>query len=417
MLKNITRASSLSLLVTFQIAVTSAFSANSSYTQITQDMFEKFGTNFASLEHRNLGDAVVLHLPDANPSSQPIKLTLPNGVSLSYGEIVMYGGDLFGAPGNPISICSDSNKLRCFKWQFEALANKGTVTSTACSNPVNQVKAIQHYMAQLEMELTNSRQNGISDGIFYDNNDVEISKQMNILTCGGSSITGFIPYGTYIQLAQVNFDHFAPDSLIAYKTGHRYALETALQGFKKRSNGLETEANQLLELAYAQNAFANHYLTDSFSAGHMRTPRKAIARQILLPAALNLLIANLMHNEDNRNGLNVVNAEGTSWLAYGDGYLYKPEAQLQREVMQNAMQRSADGVYNTFITGKIPETYPEMRLFPDYSKIEQLNQTSPLFKVEDGVLLKRVDNTNIYDYHWTKYWSGLITLIQFKMPK
>jgi len=120
-----------------------------------------------------------------------------------------------------------------------------------------------------------------------------------------------------------------------------------------------------------------------------------------------------MHNEDNRNGLNVVNAEGSSWFAYGDGYLYKPEAQLQKTIMLDAMQRSADAIYSVYLTGAIPGVFSEMALFPDYEKIPQLNDSSPLFKVENGVLLKRVNHDNYHDTNWTRYWSGLYTLIRF----
>lgn len=410
MLKNITRALPLSLLVVTQIYANDA----SLTSQTTNQLMEKYGPGFASLEHRNLGDLVQLHLSTSNSSEGILKLTLPNGIKLSYGEIVMYGADMFGNPDTPVSNCAEKDRASCFKAQFDAIAIKGKQNDKRCSNPINQAVTIGNYMTVIEQELNQSRQNGQNDWDFYNQKDVSISKELNKLTCGGSFISAFIPFGTYIELAQVNYDHFAPDSLIAYKTGHRYALETALKAFTRKKEGKQEEAQKLLELAYAQNAYANHYLTDSFSAGHMRTPRRAIAQKVHLPASLNLLIANLMHNEDNKHGLNVVNAEGTSWIAYGDGYLYKPEAELQRAVLLDAMQRSADGIYNTFITGVIPDIYPEMNLFPDYASIEQLNQTAPLFKVENGVLLKRVKNNDYYDHHWTRYWSGLITLIQFQ---
>lgn len=413
MLKNITRALPLSLIVVLPGYANDAFSNIGFKPETTTQLMEKYGPGFSSLEHKNMGDHVRLHL--SGSQTEIVKLNLPNGLKLSYGEIVMYGGDVFGDPSKPISNCKPEDQASCFKAQFEALGVKGKINNKRCSNPLNQVKTIDKYMSDVEKDLEESRRNGVNDWDFYDKEDVTITKKLNKLTCGGSIISAFIPFGNYIKLAQVNFDHFAPDSLIAYKTGHKYALETAREGFIKKEAGNIQEANRLLELAYAQNAFANHYLTDSFSAGHMRTPRRAIADGVFLPAALNLLIANLMHNEDNRHGLNVVNAEGTSWVAYGDGYLYKPEAELQRIVMLDAMQRSADGVYNTFMTGVIPDKFSEMDLFPDYGKIAELNQTAPLFKVENGVLLKRVKNNDYYDQHWTKYWSGLITLLRFKV--
>ncbi|RUR19663.1 phospholipase [Legionella sp. km535] len=417
MLKNITRALPLSLLVVIPLHANNG--SNNSYLmpKTPVELMEQYGPGFASLEHKNLGDLVRLRLSSSNSSSGSFKLTLPNGLKLSYGEIVMYAGDIFGDPDKTISSCSEKERLSCFQAQFEAMAVKGTLKDKQCSNPINQALNIRNYLIEIEKKLELSRQKGQSDWDFYNKEDVDITRKLNKLTCGGSVISAFIPFGTYIKLAEVNYDHFAPDSLIAYKTGHRFALETALKGFAKKEAGQNEEAQQLLELAYAQNAFANHYLTDSFSAGHMRTPRRAISDKIHLPASLNLLIANLMHNEDNQHGLNVVNAEGTSWTAYGDGNLYKPEAELQRAVLLDAMQRSADGIYSTFSTGTIPDSYPEMSLFPDYNAIEQLNDTAPLFKVENGKLLKRVKNNDYYDHRWTKHWSGFFTLLEFQITQ
>lgn len=414
MLKNITRALSLSLLVTIEL-LSPTLNAEPALTPLTSsEMLDKYGTGFASLEHRNIGDLVTLHMPQSFGSSQLSKLTLANGLELTYGDIVMYGGDMFGDPNHPVSSCAEKDRSTCFTAQFNAMALPvASNKQSSCHNPINQANNIALYMKKVELDLDHSRTQGIEDIEFYNKHDVELTKKLNKFTCGGSIISGYIPFGNYIKLAQTNFDHFAPDSVTAYKAGHKVALETALQGYHETKAGRIEAGHQLLILAYAQNAFANHYLTDSFSAGHMRTPRRDIAKQILLPAVLKLLIANLMHNEDNAHGLNVVNAEGTSWTAYGDGFLFNPEAKEQKEILLDAMQRSADGVFKTFKSGVISAVYPEMAVFPDYSKIEQMNDTAPLFKVENGVLLKRVSNSDHYDHHWTRNWSGLVTLIQF----
>lgn len=416
MLKNITRSLPLSLLVILQLNANNAPSNFQLQPQTTTQMLEQYGPGFTSLEHKNMGDLVKLHLPGKNSSNEIIKLQLPNGIKLSYGEIVMYAADMFGDPKNPISNCSEHERAKCFEAQFMAMAVKGLPEDKSCSNPITQFANMIEYMNQIEEDLAKARIDGIKDWVFYDKNDVKITRKFNRLTCGGSFISEFVPYGTYIKLAEVNYDHFVPDSLIAYKTGHQYALETAQKAFTRNQAGQTDEAKKLLELAYAQNAYANHYLSDSFSAGHMRVPRRAFTKNIIfLPTALKLLLANLMHNEDNRHGLNVVNAEGTSWIAYGDGYLLKPEAETQRVVMLDAMQRSADGIYHTYKTGIIPEAYSEIDLLPNYNLIEQLNDTAPLFKMENGVLLKRVNNEDYYDNHWTIYWSGFLTLLQFRV--
>lgn len=51
---------------------------------------------------------------------------------------------------------------------------------------------------------------------------------------------------------------------MTYETGHGFAIQYA------------AGTNSNLSLAYAINAFADHYLQDSFSAGHVRTPRRLL---------------------------------------------------------------------------------------------------------------------------------------------
>lgn len=70
----------------------------------------------------------------------------------------------------------------------------------------------------------------------------------------------------YLGLALINFDHFGEDARTAYKAGHLAALRQAASS--------KSPAN--LESAYALNAFADHFLEDSFAAGHLRVPRQKL---------------------------------------------------------------------------------------------------------------------------------------------
>jgi hypothetical protein len=70
----------------------------------------------------------------------------------------------------------------------------------------------------------------------------------------------------YIELAKINYDHFGTNARLAYNAGHALALAEASQG-----------TIESLEQAYAINAFADHFLEDSFASGHMRVPREALS--------------------------------------------------------------------------------------------------------------------------------------------
>jgi hypothetical protein len=76
----------------------------------------------------------------------------------------------------------------------------------------------------------------------------------------------------YYQLASVNYSHFSEPGGTAWATytkWHGTAVAAAFEAGSRR------DPQQWL-LALTREAFADHYLTDSFSAGHVRTPRITI---------------------------------------------------------------------------------------------------------------------------------------------
>jgi hypothetical protein len=73
----------------------------------------------------------------------------------------------------------------------------------------------------------------------------------------------------YKNLALENIPHFSGGgtALATWQAIHRDAVLAALEAGKKGDSGG-------LARAYAMNAFGDHFLTDSFSSGHVRTPRE-----------------------------------------------------------------------------------------------------------------------------------------------
>ena len=78
-------------------------------------------------------------------------------------------------------------------------------------------------------------------------------------------------FRTFLGLAAENVAHFndAGEAVAAWRAGHATALDQAVAA------GLGGDAAQH-QLALAREAFAEHYLTDAFSGGHIRTPRPDI---------------------------------------------------------------------------------------------------------------------------------------------
>ena len=76
-----------------------------------------------------------------------------------------------------------------------------------------------------------------------------------------------VVFGRMLRLAAENYDHFQPQSNKAYLVGHQLAVEKARDAANETDS--ETKKSKLME-AYSMDAFAGHFLTDSFSGGHIR---------------------------------------------------------------------------------------------------------------------------------------------------
>ena len=152
--------------------------------------------------------------------------------------------------------------------------------------------------------------------------------------------------GRYLNLAQSNFDHFGVDALTAYQAGHTWAQAQAASAAKE-TNGFRRD--RLLRQAYAINAFADHFLTDLFAAGHMRTPRRALDNSATtMPKVLPGLLSKVMHDEDNKFGIWVENSMGDVWVAYGDGRYRDPPNAANRRVMRLAILASMNDVWTAY---------------------------------------------------------------------
>ncbi len=94
-----------------------------------------------------------------------------------------------------------------------------------------------------------------------------------------------------------------------YVTMHLVAVDLAEQsGLAVRSD--PAAARQLLLYAFLFNAFADHFLEDAFSAGHL-----VVNRTIMASFTNN----KALHDFYSEYGTTVVNRKGEVWKAYGDG--------------------------------------------------------------------------------------------------
>jgi hypothetical protein len=366
---------------------------------------------FESTEHMVIGNNVKLQFPEGQSFNS---LRLPNGLDLSYGEILALGGDYFAIIDLPISkgIGIEDQKLR-FRQTFETLANS--------PNAPNQALLLITSFKKILEEIIEGQKKGKSGSEVYAEVGASTIGEYNVITGGGSSITPLFPYGHSISelLSNVNWDHFAPNALLAYQAGHIVAIEEAIKAGKVKN---EKKTSDGLERAYAMNAFACHYLSDTFSSGHMRTPREALSNAVESSLIATLLMG-YMHGEDSTNGLKVSNLNGDQWMAFGDSYYFDSKNEANRLRLEKIMQISADEIYFAYqhginpsegkISEEINNLLPQFALLQDEDK--HLN-TSPLFfwDKNEQVLKRRTDINALYNYEWTSSWWGWSTLVDLE---
>lgn len=125
--------------------VQSSYAISSDFSQeLINELLERHMKNFSGFEHQYFGDQI--HLRFYNSNSDKL-LHLPNGLILTYGQIVMLAGDLFGDPQHPISICNMDKRKECFNLQFYALA--GDKDKNNCQTPRTQAENLIQYQEQI----------------------------------------------------------------------------------------------------------------------------------------------------------------------------------------------------------------------------------------------------------------------------
>lgn len=163
----------------------------------------------------------------------------------------------------------------------------------------------------------------------------------------------------YYKALVYNFDHFRDSNALgAWRAGHQLAMETAAAAHKLTG----PQAVTALRRALLFNAMADHFATDQFSAGHMRTPRRAMFRDREVMGCSKEFVglcANLGHDEDNLVGLLVDNAVNKRrgrkpYMAYGDKKATASENSQNFRYAVEFVTASIRDVLNAFVTGEVP---------------------------------------------------------------
>ena len=176
--------------------------------------------------------------------------------------------------------------------------------------------------------------------------------------------------GRYLKLAENNLDHFGIHAIRTYIIGHTLALECAKETEIAR---LSSEKGQRqFSRCLALEGYAQHFLTDIHSGGHIRTPRVELMDSIKpYSATIAGLLAKTMHDEDSTFGVEVDNHAQDSWKAYGDDYLLNEqilpkEDKDQLSIILRTSQASIDEVIDSLLYKRsyIIAQYAGLQLIP-----------------------------------------------------
>lgn len=363
-------------------------------------------SSFTSAEHIMIGNSVSLRFSDTDPGQKAAVLELPNGLSVSYGEIVTIG-DFYEIPDEPVSRgVTEAERRSRFLGAFSSFA-----LNSAAKEEAMKILDVAHTEQRM---VDDALKNGQSIDTVYAQIGRDFDRQFNCITGGGcNTTTWWLDPGRYLTLANMDYDHFGSDALETYQIGHQIALEQAASA--KNANDPSK-----LKLAYAINAFACHFLSDRFSSGHIRTPRVELSEQTT-PQTVGSLLSSYMHAEENSQGLHVHNARGDRWTAYGDKSYFKDATETHKNHVIEAMQASADQVFAAYQQGtsSVEDNMIDLIPYPDEVADKGNIDISPLFYWDNATktLYRRSDMSNVFDRHWTNSWWGWSTLAELKRER
>ena len=138
-----------------------------------------------------------------------------------------------------------------------------------------------------------------------------------------------------------------------------------------------------------------------------RTPRVELHYKVF-PAKVGDYLSKFMHDEDCKYGLRVTNKRGDKWIAYGDKYFLTKGNENNRQLVQEAIQKSAGQVYAAFKNPSKAINSNEVIDILPFVDAKAVNN-APLFQMKNEELLRRLDIGNLQDQKTKSNWWGIPT--------
>lgn len=192
----------------------------------------------------------------------------------------------------------------------------------------------------------------------------------------------------YWALALTNVAHFHPLATREWRSFHADSVGEALAAAQLRG----VQQIEGFEQAFYDSAFGDHFLQDSFAAGHMGFDR----------GASSATAAKAYHDEWNARGRWVSNRRGDVWKTYGDGRLDRAE---NRDGRAHVLAASTESVYGVLAAFVLATRDPA----PDLAVWDEVAYT-----IEDPEILPALDK--LFGESETLSRPELLPLVAVKRP-
>jgi hypothetical protein len=319
------------------------------FAQRHRKALDRPGKRFAAGEHAWLASAGAKRAREAMKAEHRIdveadvfeSIARHDGTEfLQYGEIVALSGDFYETP------------TELFEERSSLIALPGHT---------NDLGDLRKIFAE-ELDWIEARRKG-KPGATYPDENVRLAWNAK----------------SYVELALRNTDHFGWHNAVAYCKHHARALELA--------RAAQGRTDEKFRRALYTNAFADHFLTDGFAAGHVRVPRAEIRAWALenrygekVAGSLSKLLhdqdghvdVHSLHGDSNEShrgaadGLRVQDAHGDAWFTFCDGQLFMQAAGTP--AIEHAVSAVAASVKEFLEAWKLDElpdgVYQATRLVP-----------------------------------------------------
>lgn len=361
---------------------------------------------FSSPEHAFLGSRVVLQLPGGRSAGGDSVVLLRTRSSegtelaLSYAELLYLAGDFYGVPYARVGDGKPFDSAWSERSEAASVAFRRDLLSLSYQGHVDDLPRLRELEQGLMQRFQQAREQGRPLPTDHED-DCAFMLATGAEACIRSAYDLMHLYdylGRYFDLASRSQDHFGDNAQSAFLVGQRLALQQALHA----------RGEEDLLRAYLTAAFAAHFGSDAFAAGHVRTDKQAIDEYCstrfgeaplggYTAQVLSGVLVKTMHDRENRDGIVLVGRDGRRWTAHGDNYLSLPGGEAEMQPIVRSLQLAADQVFEAYgQRGRADEaSYVEDRIaalrltLPDVAATRDAASGNPpaLFEARDGSVI------------------------------